>query len=495
VPCVKITKGNIDPFTEPDGNAGSFYYNSKWSADVKLAATDSTPYQGGSYYLPSGSTISTYQKVVQGPYSGSATINSIGIRNSYFGSAVPYTLPLFDIKIRRLSDGRYIEQNRLRTQGDSDGNGREPGYYEIIDRGISTWFANKVDVDSNTNDLIGALGNGLFYNGFTPGSANANQIEKEVIVWRLPGDETAILDGAAKAPVPGQRAVEITATACRVAKPGYDVRAATPTQLAFDSSARPLGVVGAADIALPAGVTQYDLGFPVTANMLADLFLYVDDVITFPMSRYGRSLVAEYWFSGTSIFIDNKQAACRCRFLVFANDRAALTSGTNDVFKTRADGTIQFLRPGAGNPPAFRDIVLDSRWPSVQILAQGYQAIAAQPNRVPPGSVNAGQSFTVPFNSAGLFPIVKYMTVHQHAQHGKCVKFPQTLITENYNNSTQYHQGNSTYCQLSGSQATFWTFNGNPKTEEWNSSEGWHMAYPPDPIIGIRYFILGIPQP
>lgn len=154
---------------------------------------------------------------------------------------------------------------------------------------------------------------------------------------------------------------------------------------------------------------------------------------------------------------------------------------------------VQFLRPGAAANPSFADVVLDSRWPALQILAEGYQIIDGQPNYTPPASVNPGQSFTVNFNNFGLFPFVKYTTLHVDGVNGFSAKPAATFITENYNNQLQYHQGNSTYCVLSGSQATFWTFNGNPSLERTNQNNQWVFDYPPDAIIGIRYFILGIP--
>jgi hypothetical protein len=488
--CVKITKGDINPFNEPDANASSFLYNSKVAADVKLAATDSTPYFSGKRYFPEGSNANNYKKasIEFGPSGSGSTY--IGVKNSYFAEEIPYRLPVFDLKVRRVSDGRYIELLRTRREGREGFGGAEPFYIKASDGGTSAWF-------DDTNVDGGNLGNGVNYSGFIPNGPGSKEIEKELIVWRLPGDNTPIKDGAPKAPVPGQRSVEITKDFCRVAKPGYDVRQATPTQLAFDSSGRPLCAIGGGDIAIPLGTTQYDLGFPVTANMLADIFPYQNDVVTFPMGRLNTALEIEYWFSGSSIYFRNALGSdVRVRFIVFANDKEPLTTGTNKVFRQFTSGgqnVMQLLRPGAGQSPAFRDIMLDSRWPALQILAEGYQAIASRPRATPPSGANQGQSFSVNFNPSGFLPIVKYMTVHQHESEGKCVKFPQTLITENYNGRAVYHQGNSTYCKIDGGTATFWTFNGNPSFERYAENQ-WKFDYVPDPIIGIRYYILGIPQ-
>lgn len=492
--CVKITKGSINPVTEPDSNRSSFYYNSKLAADVKLAATESQPFVNGKAYLPAGSNVSSYKKAYEKNSLNGAFL--VGMRNTNFPD-LPYDLPLFDIKTRRLSNNRYIEVSRVRREGSDDNLGREPGYFETYDRGTSMWFADRPTIDLDASPWFGRLGNGVMYYGDSYAATDANELERELIVWRLPGDNTPIKDGTAKAPVSGQRSVEVTSSFCRVAKPGYDTRTATPTQMAFDSSGRPLSAIGADDISLPAGISSYNLGFPVTANMLADVFLYSGEVLTFPMSRRGTSLECEYWFSGSSIFFRNTQSATvRCRFIVFANDREPLTTGNNKVFRqfgAGAQSVMQLLRPGAGASPAFRDVMLDSRWPCIQILAEGYQAIASRSNVRPPNQ-NEGQSFTVNFNATGFFPIVKYMTVHDHPQVGRVVKFAQSLLTENYTGSPTYHQGNSSYCEIDGNVARFWTFRGNPQTERYTDSGGWGYGYPDDPIIGIRYYILGIPQ-
>jgi hypothetical protein len=489
VPCVKITKGSINPVTEPDTNVGSFYYNSKWSKDIKLVGMTNTPYTGANYYVPSGSNINTYQKSTYVPTSNAMIV---ALRNSFFGSDLMYDLPLWDMKVRKIADNHYVEQYRSRRQGSEDPQGREPGYYTTWDRGRSAWWANRGD---DPGFPYGAMGNGCFYYGNMYGENNANQVTPEIVVWRLPGDNTAILNGAPLSPVPGQQSIQINKDFCRVAKPGYDVTVATPTQLAFDSSGRPLSIIKAGDIALPIGTTEVELGHAVDPTTICDMVLYTGSTIVFPMSQFGESLICEYWFSGTKMYISNTTAACRCRYLVFAKDKLSTSSGANKVLRQFDDGThdvVQFLRPGAADPPRLADIILDSRWPSLQLLAEGYQTIGPQPNRTPPGSVNTGQSFTVNFpNTGGVFPFVKYMTVHDYGSNGILVRPPMSGITENYDNQTQYHMGNSTYCTVSSNQATFWTFKGNPEFERYTS--GWTFDYPADPIIGIRYYILGIP--
>lgn len=502
VACVKITKGNIDPVTEPDGNAASYYFNSKWSADIKLNYLEPTitPTAGTNRYIPSGSNVNNYLKAMADMTGDFARAEyEVVIKNAYFGY-MPYTLPMFDIRWRRLSDNRYVEFNREATTDGDDNVGREPEYYMTFDAGRSAWWENKVNPSNSiARTYLGANpGNCLYYYPYRYTSRNprdAALYETTAVVWRLPGDDTAILDGTPKAPVPGQVSIQISSQFCRVAKPGYDVTTALPTQLAVDSAGRPLSVIYANDVSIAPGVSSVNIGFPTTPNMLADMFPYTGTVITFPMARERRSLQLDYWFSGNSIFFNNKESfAMRVRFLVFANDPESSTVGDNDVlrqFEAGGENVVQFLRPGAGNPPALRDIVIDSRWPCLQILKQGFITTKTNANR---GGIGIYEdSYEVPFDATGLFPIVKYMTFHNTSALGRHVRPPICAITRDYTDGFDYHQGRSTYCQLASDKVTFYTHNGNAEREDFNGS-AWTYSFAPAQVLGIRYYILGFPS-
>jgi hypothetical protein len=64
VPCVKITKGQIDPFSEPDADAGSFLYNSKWAKDIKINFLGSFSASYGDVYEPAGSASWDYKRAM-----------------------------------------------------------------------------------------------------------------------------------------------------------------------------------------------------------------------------------------------------------------------------------------------------------------------------------------------------------------------------------------------------------------------------------------------
>lgn len=485
--AVKMTKGARDPRLVPDDEISAFHYNSKWTKDLRINSIETFAPATVTAYSPAGSAAATYDLATYTQFSMNVTV----VRHGYF-DGLDYDLPVFEVKIRRAVDGHFVEQYRTRYQSGEDNGGREAAFYRTTVFGL--WFENRLVWDPfhpPSNAFFGSpIGNCL-----VPSIPAGH--EADVIVWNLPADDTDILDAEPQVPVPGQRVIEIT-DYCRVAKPGYDVRTASPTQLAIDGTRRPASVLKGGDIALPIGVTEFEIGFPVTGTMDCDMILYEGQIV-FPMADYGSSLIVEYWFSGTKLYISNTMRACRARFLVMAFDGSPPTAGPNDVFRQTVEGGIevaQILRPGAADPPNFADIMLDSRWPCLQILAEGYLPIASRANMVPPGSINAGQSQTVTFNADGMFPFVKFMTVSEDARYGngKYTRPAATFVTENYNNATQYHQGGSAFCVLDDDQATFWTFRGNPELEFWTSGGGWQFQYP-DPLIGLRYYILGIPQP
>nr|WP_250811686.1 hypothetical protein [Neorhizobium tomejilense] len=489
---MKITKGTIDPFSEPDSNKSSFLYNSKFTADVKIAGIDATPYApNADTYWPAGTGNANYMKKKQAYTFGSGGMNYIMIRNSYFGEALPYDLPVYDLKYKRLSDGRYVENFRVYSESAEDNSGREAGYRTMIGWMNNGWWLN----DGQTFYGNPPLGKGIRYYTSTFGNLDAAAYEVSLVVWRLPGNNVPLLDSVTPSPIAGLRTVEITKDFCRVAKPGYDTRTASRTQMAFDSSGRPLSVIKAGDIALPTGITEIEVGYPVDNTTICDMLQYENGVISYPVSGYFTDTRCEYWFAGTNLYINNLTAACRVRYLVLSNNQLPATAGNNKVFRQFNDGgqdVVQFLRPGAADPPNFADIVLDSRWPAIQILAEGYQAIGVQPNYTPPGSYNPGQSFTVNFDGTGFFPFVKYMTVMSDSSAGPGVKAPSARLIESYNNSTRYNAGNTSFCILTNNQATFWTYEGNPYQERTQNNQ-WVFDYSTSRIVGIRYYILGIP--
>lgn len=500
VPAVKITKGSIDPAEEPDDNVGSFLYNSKWTKDYKIAGIDLMPQVGGPTFTPSGSGLSNYTKYTEPVGSFNINRQNSYFRNSYFPN-LAYDLPLCEVKTKRISNGRFFGSVITEVLTGYDrraGNWRTPA---------REWFGWGTGMTVYYNAGSGYLGTGtVVTNDFVWPSGQLNEpFYNNIVVWNLPGDSTAILDGSPPAPVSGATVIRVDSAGMRVAKPGFDLNSISrPTQLAFDTANHPTKIIGAADIYCPPGASSYDIGVTIPPNAVADVHFYQGSTIYYPMEPVGFEVKygAEYWFSGSTIQFNNPYTACRARFIIYAVSPQGTTSGDNDVirqFTSGGENVVQILRPGAGANPTFADIVVDSRWPCIQILKEGYI------------SVGTGiLTHTVNFDGAGCFPMVKYMTVHGGGSGSggpeyfvpswiSRVRAPFLNLCGVYKVGWSGGQGgDSTYCTLTNSQATFYTFRGQPIRRYYDDFEDYNnnvvsYDYDPSPIVGIRYYILGIP--
>lgn len=486
IQSVKITKDGIIAAEEPDANVGSFLYNSKWTANLRLAGMDFMERKASDTLEPAGSNVSTYTKRT---FPGSNNRADVWLRNAHF-PALAYDLPLAEIKYKDPSSGRFIGVRFNEALHHYDNRG---GSWETVPK----WEGWAKDYVAFQTTLAYGTTTIIDY-GSTPVGQPGPQ---SLVVWNLPGDESPILDGAPQPPIDGAPVIQIDKDGARVAKPGFDLGNITrPSQLALDTANSPTKIIGAADIVCPAGASSYDLGVAIPANAVADVFAYQGSTITFPATPISvfsdtvNQFGVEYSFDGSLIRFVNPYAACRVRFMVYALGTDAPTAGDNDVLRQVEIGgqnVVQILRPGAGPSPNFSDIVIDSRWPCIQILKEGY---------IP---VDNGQlTHAVDFNGTGCFPIVKWMTVHGPRSGGlwsKAVKPPRINVCGTYKTGWRaFVGGDTTYCELTANRATFYTFKGAP-VELWFANfadfqqDRVSASYDPAPIVGIRYYILGIP--
>lgn len=492
--CVKITKGTYSPVTTADSLRDRFHFSSKWKDIMSTPAIELATLVGGTSltydFQPSGASSGSATRVRVAEGSGGSRTTWYFYRTTRFPQ-IRYAMPMTDFKYRN-ADGRFDGESQIDYRFGSDGPlGVRGGYvtFKYQERGI--WCQN-FDVGFSWGSPIGTV---TMTYGSYKGMISADFAggDMMVIVWNLPGNNVP-LDGPTTTPSPdGKLAVQISSDQCRVAKPGFDVRTATPAQLAFDATGRPLSVVAAADIALPVGTTFYDTGVTLPENTVAEVQLYVGSSIFYPGSpRDENNFTATYWFDGTRIYFQNSTAACRARFIVFAADALGPTTGSNRVLRHFTEGgedVVQFLRPGASIPPRFSDIIIDSRRPVIQILDDGYLSVPA----------TDGYSQSVSFDATGFFPLVKFTTVHG-AQGGTsqtwsaAVKAPivKRLLPVIVSGQNQ-NAGDSAHCIYTSTTATFYTNRGKPVRRYWNSSGVMQFEYDTNPIIGIRYFVLGIP--
>ena len=492
VACVKITKGTYDPITTSDALRERFYFNSKWKDQVDTPDIEQCTQVGGSSEggdrQPSGASSSSFTRARYWYGTAAGRMTFYWFAKARF-PGLRYNVPIIDLK-HRAANGRFQQGKQVRKErGFANDFGVYGGRIEF-DRPRGEWFTGyNYDIDGASYDVNQASCSGPI----DIGGSSADTVF--AVVWNLPGNNVD-LDGPSSPPSPsGKETVLITSTQCRVAKPGYDVNSATPEQLAFDSTGRPLNVIAAADIAVPAGASSYDTGIDLPDAVVAEVCFYTGSTLYYPsIPRDSDGLGAEYWFDGTRIRFNNDGVACRARFIIFGVDPLGPSSGANDVLRPFTDGGenhVQFLRPGASATPRFSDIVIDSRRPVIQILADGYVGVP----------VADGHSQTISFDAAGFFPLVKFVTVHGSGGDGlstwstrsraPVVKrlLPQIVSGQNQN------AGDSAHCTYTATGATFFTNRGKPVDRYYTSLGELVTVADSNPIVGIRWFVLGIPLP
>lgn len=478
VGCVKITKGSFDPATTLDSERAKFLFNSKWAQDVKVQGIragwsgQARGYYGAGWdYWSSGTSLDIVQK-------------------SIFGSGLPYDFPLFD---RYSLDGSGNYSSR-QTIIQNAGNLNETTAWRILPSGqpVSWTAAGSVYQFS-----------GSFAETVTTTQPNVMcESNQRVMVWRLPGDNTAIENGSALSPVAGHAQVLINPSTLKVSKPGFNAYTASGTELAFDSSNIPAKIVAAGDVFLPTGTTVIELGYSVPELSVVDAHFYRDgQAIHYPAEPLSQVLGAVYRLSGTQLIFTNGNAGVRARYIVVAASTDGPTSGTNNVlrqFDAGGQNVVQFLRPGASASPTFADIVLDSRWPAMQILGEGYIAVGS-----------GAQTHSISYDATGMFPFVKFVTVHgggslttgtfSHS-FSKMIRPPQMTVWRwagpaGNAPSPDYYGGDTCYVTYGETGATFYTFRGNPIYQSRTVTGGtstvntlWDSAE----IQGIRYYVFGI---
>ncbi|MGV2106668.1 hypothetical protein ACQZ4X_11440 [Agrobacterium vitis] len=484
--CIKITKGAFDPATTSDAEISKFYYSSKWAADCKVNAirTGATGTSPRGYY-PSASSWTWWSSG-----NGDGGYQDI-YKKSYFTGLI-YDLPLYDRK-RVDANGFYTHMQMLEM------------YFGTNDR-TQVWKLG----DGGAYLMGWAVANATYtftgYFGATVKPAESSiwlSGTDKLVVWQLPGDETAIQNGTPQAAVSGQPQIIISSTDLRVSKPGFDVNTATGSQLAFSSSQIPAKVIAAADIAVPKGTTYFDCGMALPTDTIIECHFYASgQPIYFPCHPNNGPFGATFRANGNTVEFSNPNGACRARVIVFAEAPASATSGANNVlrqFDQNGQQVVQFLRPGAGASPGFGDIVIDSRWPALQIVKEGYLSITT-----------GNQANTISYDASGMFTFIKWCTVHGSGtveggslsiNTTKFVRTPRLGKYRTYNDSwgSPSFTGDTSYVQYTDTGATFYTFRGNPLYVAYYNQSGGGVrtetVNDPAVIIGLRYYVFGVALP
>ncbi|MGJ8570420.1 MAG: hypothetical protein ACSHXI_06955 [Hoeflea sp.] len=494
---MKITKSNADnPYSTPDADRHKFHYNSKDHnvAEVATIKTDGFVDTNGAYvYTGGGGTSTDYMKATRGDwFSGSNFYFSTYYHRDNFPT-LDYHCPLVDFKYKD-GNGKSVD---LKYYGVAFTGG---GYDMISPRVGWSLTAGDLHFVTTTGYASGHAG-GAFNDpdtmlGFTLDAArdtdmSANPDSIAAVIWNLPGDNTPVLQDAPATPVDGHKTVLINPTEFKIAKPGYDIASATKAQLAFSAVKNPVKVIASGDIAIAASATtSHDFGFTVDASVYVDVQYYeTGGDIYYPASPSAQLYGAKYYVSGSAIYFENAGAACRARFIVMAVDTLGASTGSNkplQQFEEGGEKVVRILAPGSGSPARLSDIVVDSRWPTLPILAEGYVSVSVGVGGQPVNHV-------IDFTNPGLLPFVKMSVIRSFG--GKLLAMPPLVRRLRRSGAAIGDMGGDTVyttTSLSGTRVTITTHRGNV-INAWLDGALVRTESTDAEVVGVRYYVFGIP--
>lgn len=279
------------------------------------------------------------------------------------------------------------------------------------------WYGNVFDVNNISARSLTTIR--------TPISGNENY-EIYTALWTLPA-HNAPIPNPQGTPVPGQCPIVLSPSQVVICRRGFDVATSSGFQRIIDSDRNPplcilagqTGLIGAGAstfIAAPAGVTM-------TTSMIVDMIVRIEDRdFMVPMfDRVYRDATnnhfIEYTIAGNGITIYNSgQYAVTIKYIVFGNDMSSPTTGGSQVQRTLAGNHVQFKKPGSSDTsPSLRDILIDTRFPMLQVIAEGYIPISSfsTANRV--DIMYGTHAAVVNFSAPNMFVFPKIVGVFPHA--------------------------------------------------------------------------------
>lgn len=328
-----------------------------------------------------------------------------------------------------------------------------------------------------------------------------------ITVWDLPMNAEPI-SYPVGSPAPGQRALLISPSIVKIAQPGFDADTATGRELIVGSDRVPAKIVAAGDVAIAAN-SSVDITSPIPLTALS----YVDyhahragDRLTHPPALDGdgfntndRIDLSYEIFSNYVRLYNAENHALNVRYLLLTADASEPTTGGVKVLFKDNDGVsdyIQLKRPGSSDTaPTASDILLDSRFAYLPIVAEGY--IHHTEFTEAPTHLRFGNNAkTISFANNGFKPFVKYSVVYDSGDGMTYGQHPITKLMWTTPNSVwnlrQSRDGTSAI--ITDTSVKFHMSRGNPSNIDVNEGGALvAVTNTPNPI-GIRYYIFAIPN-
>lgn len=240
------------------------------------------------------------------------------------------------------------------------------------------------------------------------------------MIWDLPCNNVPIPKPTG-IPISGQIAFEASPARIKLARPGFSIDTATGRQLIMDSDRTPIKVVMMGtttpvspgnDLFVP---KPSSIDFDLSPSMICDTICSLNgwDFAIPPVNLNAGTSQERTWAYYTVApdgirFSVTGTHAVSFRYMLYATGRLGYTSGGSAVIRKVEGKYLQIKRPGSSDvAPGYNDILLDTRFSAVTVLAEGY---------VPRSSFSGGASVhwrygdlghRVNFESQGLFVFPK----------------------------------------------------------------------------------------
>lgn len=418
--------------------------------------------------------------------------------------------PIFEAKIRR-TDGRYLgpafsinQQYQIGTQ-----------YRSVLARATSQQGpqrplalsqANNVYADygyfgwmgrvSNSTVLYPEKGSQDWTFGINP-SVVSTAGDLYYTFWDLPADQSPI-PKPSTTPVAGQEVIRLNSQGFIIARPGFTVDNSVGRQRIIDSTRNPPFCIMAAEIGfIPAGGSVFasaPAGVNLTDSMFVDIIAgiagrdFVVPIFDRQLHETTEDVLITYAIqsNGVTFYNESSSVAIKMRYLVYCNDLSGASSGGVEVIR-RIGNDIQIKKPGSSDTaPTFNDILLDTRFPSVQVLDEGYIPVD-QFNEGPADAMYGEVAKTVPFNGSGMLIFPKIVGVFPDVlrqSYAALYRIPSGSGAYGISNQSVVSVlgSNSLKIHLSPTQATGITRGGS----------SWNYDYSFPAPLGARYYVLGV---
>jgi hypothetical protein len=560
-PVLKVMADGADPFTTPNEEYGKFRFNSetadlgylhfgpKFAFDPVTYANPGVNHSYNMYYWPEGTDASTCHVMIVAArlFDFSQNIQTMFyLWDRILGTDFPPIVETYSGGAKPLA-GRAWQQTAS-PYGGPGGQIYSVGPYSDVAPVFHQQAGQYWPRLNPTNgwgifpDLISA------YTGYySMLRMQSGSVEAGHRAWLLPAND-APLPFQTGTPLDDQHVVEFSPEMARMARPGFDVRTMTRFQAIFSETMSPAKIAdtGLVTIAASDAITltfDYDLEdgtyIDAIATRSGETYGYLpamDAAMTNQASAptAGMRWGVEYEIDGNEVTISNGTAVdVDVRYIVFADDGSEPTSGAGDALAW-GDDYQQIRRPGASAEPSHADILLDTRWACLPIIADGWIAMAdfgATPTADNEQWINGTHKASVTWDNDGSFvPFIKFSFVY----HIGCVigasattieAFAGARALEVSPNPLDGYAGflqasvgvgdlegratpqtrRSAICRFTDSSADFYVSpgmsdlyhfnNGGGSSVRWRNQNGGGTLGTFGPVVGIRYYVFAIPKP